>query len=66
MVALYNLFPPIPGPRQIVVLNIESLQTSCGFGVPRYEYSGERNDLVNWAAKKGRKGCVNIARIKTA
>ena len=54
--ALYPLFPPMPGARQIVVLNIESLQTSCGFGVPRYEYSGERDDLVNWAVKKGEAG----------
>ncbi|MDP1680426.1 MAG: pyridoxamine 5'-phosphate oxidase family protein [Burkholderiales bacterium] len=54
--ALYNLFPPIPGARQIVVLTIESLQTSCGFGVPRYEYNGERDDLVNWANKKGEDG----------
>jgi len=54
--ALYALFPPLPGARQIVVLNIESLQTSCGFGVPRFEYSGERDDLVNWANKKGEAG----------
>ncbi len=53
---LYPLFPPIPGARQIVVLSIESLQTSCGFGVPRFEYSGERDDLVNWASKKGGEG----------
>lgn len=54
--ALYPLFPPIPGARQIVLLTIDSLQTSCGFGVPRFEYSGERDDLVNWASKKGEAG----------
>lgn len=54
--ALYQLFPPIPGARQIVVLNIESVQTSCGFGVPRFEFNGERDDLVNWAIKKGDAG----------
>lgn len=54
--ALYPLFPPLPGARQIVVLNIESVQTSCGFGVPRFEYTGERDDLVNWANKKGEDG----------
>lgn len=53
---LISLFPPLPGARQIVVLNIESVQTSCGFGVPRYEYNGERDDLVNWAMKKGEAG----------
>ena len=54
--ALYPLFPPIPGARQIMVLNIESVQTSCGFGVPRLEFNGERDDLVNWAIKKGDAG----------
>ena len=53
---LYRLFPPIPGARQILVLNIESVQTSCGFGVPRFEFNGERDDLVNWANKKGEAG----------
>ena len=54
--ALYSLFPPLPGARQILVLNIESVQTSCGFGVPRFEFNGERDDLVNWANKKGEAG----------
>ena len=53
---LIQQFPPFPGARQIVVLDIESLQTSCGFGVPRYEFSGERDDLVQWATKKGEDG----------
>ena len=53
---LYRAFPPIPGARQIVVLEIESLQTSCGFGVPRYEFCGERDELVTWAEKKGEDG----------
>lgn len=54
--ALYRAFPPIPGARQIVMLNIESVQTSCGFGVPRYAYCGERDALVTWAEKKGEAG----------
>ena len=54
--ALYHLFPPIPGARQIVVLTVESVQTSCGFGVPRFEFNGERDDLVTWAIKKGDEG----------
>ncbi len=54
--SLYRAFPPIPGARQIVVLDIESVQTSCGFAVPRYEFCGERDLLVNWAEKKGAEG----------
>lgn len=54
--SLYLLFPQIPGTRQIIVADIERLQTSCGFGVPLYEYQGQRQTLVNWAEKKGDKG----------
>lgn len=54
--SVYRLFPPLPGARQIVILDIDSVQTSCGFGVPRYTYCGERDELVNWAVKKGADG----------
>ncbi|MEH2127895.1 pyridoxamine 5'-phosphate oxidase family protein [Nostoc sp.] len=54
--SLYSLFLPIPGTRQIIVADIEKIQTSCGFGVPLYEYQGQRQTLVNWASKKGEEG----------
>ncbi|MCB0132657.1 MAG: pyridoxamine 5'-phosphate oxidase family protein [Caldilineaceae bacterium] len=49
-------FDPIPGARQIIVLAIESVQTSCGFAVPFYDYAGERDTLRKWAAQKGPEG----------
>ncbi len=54
--SLYSLFLPMPGTRQIIVADIEKIQTSCGFGVPLYEYRGQRQTLVNWASKKGEEG----------
>ncbi|AFZ23785.1 Pyridoxamine 5''-phosphate oxidase [Cylindrospermum stagnale PCC 7417] len=54
--SLYPLFEPIPGTRQIIVADIERVQTSCGFAVPLYEYQGQRETLVNWAIKKGEQG----------
>src|SRR5262245_37370951 len=33
-------FPTFPGTRQIIVVKIQSGQTSCGFGVPMYEPKG--------------------------
>lgn len=51
--ALIGRFEALPGARQIVVLHIESVQTSCGFGVPFYDYAGERPTLVKWAEAKG-------------
>ncbi|MDJ0595445.1 MAG: pyridoxamine 5'-phosphate oxidase family protein [Pleurocapsa sp. MO_226.B13] len=53
---LHSLFPNIPGERQIILLNIESAQTSCGFGVPVYEFKEERETLIDWATKKGSSG----------
>ena len=54
--ALAPLFPTLPGTRQIILLDIESLQTSCGAGVPLYEYQGEREALLRWLEKKGEPG----------
>ena len=48
--------PPLPGERQLILAEIESIQTSCGFGVPFFAYSGERPTLLDHAAKKGPAG----------
>jgi hypothetical protein len=48
--------PDFTGVRQIIVADITRVQTSCGFGVPLYEYQGERDQLPKWVAKKGRAG----------
>lgn len=62
--ALVPLFPSYPGMRQIMVLNIESLQTSCGAGVPLFDYQGERDKLLRWAEKKGEEGIRDYWREK--
>ena len=54
--SLYALFDPLPGTRQIFDLSVDLVQTSCGMGVPLYEYAGDRDDLRVWAVKKGRAG----------
>jgi hypothetical protein len=53
---LISLFPPLPGARQIFDLAIDLVQTSCGFGVPLFDYAGERDQLGNWADQKGEEG----------
>jgi len=53
---LYSLFTPIPGSRQIFDLDIELVQTSCGMGVPLFDYSDDRDLLNNWAIKRGEDG----------
>ena len=49
-------FPPDPGARQIIELHIDLVQTSCGFGVPLFDYRGERHLLADWAWRKGEHG----------
>ncbi len=46
-------FPAIPGARQIMLLSIESVQTSCGYAVPTCTEITERPKLQQWAARKG-------------
>jgi Pyridoxamine 5'-phosphate oxidase len=53
---LVTLFKPLPGARQIFDLAVDLVQTSCGMGVPFYDYVGEREQLNEWAYKKGDKG----------
>ncbi|HZX59812.1 MAG TPA: pyridoxamine 5'-phosphate oxidase family protein [Mucilaginibacter sp.] len=42
--------------RQIIVAEIDKVQTSCGFSVPLYEYIGERDHAQKWAISKGADG----------
>jgi hypothetical protein len=53
---LIQHFQQIPGQRQLILMRIESLQTSCGFGVPQYELVEVRQTLAQWCAKKGPEG----------
>lgn len=53
---LLTQFPARHGVRQFFVLDIELVQTSCGFAVPLYTFEGDRPTLETWAEKKGRDG----------
>jgi hypothetical protein len=48
-------FPRLPGARQIIVMDVDLVASSCGFGVPLFEYLGQRDELLAWAEKKGEK-----------
>ncbi len=51
--SLYPQFDSLPGARQIFILDIDLVQTSCGMAVPLFDYAGDRESLNNWAEKKG-------------
>jgi hypothetical protein len=52
------------GARQMVVLDVDLVRTSCGFGVPFFDYVGERDTLERWAAAKGEAGLRDYRRAK--
>jgi hypothetical protein len=52
-------FTIYPSTRQIIVANIDLVQTSCGFGVPLYEFVGDRDIHFDWAEKKGEGGLMD-------
>ena len=49
---LAGCFTSLPGARQIVVADLDRVQTSCGFGIPLMEYVGQRPTLPKWAESK--------------
>jgi len=55
-IELRSTFGPIDGARQIITLEVERVQTSCGYGVPRMEFQAHRPTLARWAATKGEDG----------
>lgn len=46
-------FPPYTGLRCFIRVDCMRISDSCGWGVPLYEYQGQRSQLIDWADKKG-------------
>jgi hypothetical protein len=57
-------FAPMAGQRQIILVDIHRVQTSCGMGVPLFEYQGQRDGLLVWAEQKGPDGIADYQRQK--
>lgn len=51
-----DTFSARTGARQIFDVEVELVQTSCGFQVPYFEYKGERDTLEKWENKRGASG----------
>ncbi|MBA8801464.1 MULTISPECIES: pyridoxamine 5'-phosphate oxidase family protein [Agrobacterium] len=54
------------GARQFILLDIDLVQTSCGFGVPLFDYKGERPSLDQWTDAKGPDGIEIYRREKNS
>ena len=55
-IPLAERFPALPGARAVVRVDVERVWDSCGYGVPRYRYEGERDRLPAALASKGPEG----------
>ncbi|XEC95123.1 hypothetical protein AB6A23_00585 [Paenibacillus tarimensis] len=64
--ALYPLFSPLQGARQIITVDIHKVQTSCGYAVPFMTYDRERETLQRWAVQKGEEGLEQYRKDKNA
>lgn len=51
-----KLFPENTGARQIIEMDIDLVQTSCGFAVPFMDFKEDRNTLNSWSTKQGKAG----------
>ncbi|MGW8959948.1 pyridoxamine 5'-phosphate oxidase family protein [Paenibacillus sp. NPDC055715] len=50
---LYPLFNPLPGARQIIVVEVHMVQDPCGFAVLFITYTSERDKLKEVAIQLG-------------
>ena len=64
--ALATHFPDLPGMRSIIKVTADRIADSCGFGVPFYEYKGQRDGLDRWCEKKGPGGIAQYMQKKNA
>jgi Pyridoxamine 5'-phosphate oxidase len=59
-------FGNVPGLRSFIRVRLTRVSTSCGFGVPLYEFLGDRNQLAAWAERKEPEKLVEYRHEKNA
>ena len=53
---LAPLFPAYESARSVIVVELDRICDSCGYGVPLMKFEGERQQLFKWARHKGPAG----------
>jgi hypothetical protein len=64
--ALLPNFKAMPGMRSIIALDVKRISDSCGFGVPRYAFEGDRTTLTDYWEQKGEAETCAYQRKKNA
>lgn len=63
---LVGRFPARPGIRSVIVVSVERVADSCGYGVPKMRFQAERDELDRWAERKGPDGIARYQATKNA
>ncbi|MEO7837235.1 MAG: pyridoxamine 5'-phosphate oxidase family protein [Acidimicrobiales bacterium] len=63
---LAGRFPARAGIRSVIVIRVERISDSCGFGVPEMRFEAERSGLDRWAESKGVEGIAQYQAAKNA
>jgi hypothetical protein len=63
---LAGRFPEHLGTRSVITVDVDRIHESCGYGIPIYQYQGERRALDAWAEKKGVDGLVAYRESKNS
>ena len=61
---LSALFPPTTGARAVIVVEVDRVSDSCGYGVPLMDLQGERDLLPPYLERKGVEGRAEYRRLK--
>ena len=64
--SLQGLYPDYPGIRSVILVEVTRVSDSCGFGVPYFEFVGERDSMQRWAETKGDEGLARYRNEKNA
>ncbi|MGI8759361.1 MAG: pyridoxamine 5'-phosphate oxidase family protein [Acidimicrobiales bacterium] len=64
--ALADRFPSLAGVRSVIVVHVERVSTSCGFGVPVMRLQQPRHELQRWAERKGPAGVAGYQAKRNA
>jgi hypothetical protein len=64
--ALLPRFGAYPGARSVICVQVDRASTSCGYGVPLLSYEGERDQLLQFAERRGPDGLVEYRGEKNA
>lgn len=63
--ALASSFNPLPGARQIFVIDVDSVQTSCGWGVPFMVLDKDRETLSKYHAQQDPAARLEVIATRT-